>query len=178
MCLILAFCLLLGFVTACTARSCSLARLSVEHPTTPTRLPKPRRRPRAPDASARFSASIKATIATRLTVPLSSMDFTLLTDVYDVAPLVALLVQHLPATAQAMADSDLNPPFCLVFHRLPIVCPAATFELVFAAIEEHSQQVIAANAVVAPVVPVPAAGRAAAPAAADPLAVAIARLGV
>ena len=88
--------------------------------------------------------------------------------------LVALLVQHSPATAEVMAHPDLNLPFPLAYHRIPTVCPAATFDVVFAAIEEHSQQAIAANAVVAPVVPAPAT----APAAADPLAVTIARLGV
>ena len=154
----------------------------------PAAAPKPpRRQPRAPDASAHFPAAIKAALAARLTALLSSMEFTLLTDIYDVAPLVTLLVQHLPATAQAMANPDLHPPFPLAYHRLPTVCPAATFAVVFAAIADHSQLAVAANVVAAPGVAAPAAAAAAAaavaagaavPAAAGPLAVVVARHGV
>jgi hypothetical protein len=145
----------------------------------PAAAPKPpRRQPRAPDASAHFPAAIKAALAARLTALLSSMEFTLLTDIYDVAPLVTLLVHHLPATAQAMANPDLHPPFPLAYHRLLTVCPAATFAVVFAAIADHSQQAVAANVVAALEVAAPVAAGAAAPAAAGPLAVDVARHGV
>jgi hypothetical protein len=132
---------------------------------------KPKRRAaRAPDANALFPPGIKAALTARLTTLLSSVQFTLLTDLYDVAPLVALLMQHVPTTALAMTNPALVPPFPLAFHRLPAMCPAV-FALVFAAIVQFSQEATAANAVAplaaAPALPAPVAA-AAVPAARPP----------
>jgi len=127
---------------------------------------KPKRRAaRVPDASALFPLGIRAALTARLTTLLSSVQFTLLTDLYDVAPLVALLMQHVPTTALAMTNPALVPPFPLAFHRLPAMCPAV-FALVFAAIVQFSQEATAANAV-APLAAAPVAA-AAVPAARPP----------